>query len=109
MPYNIIAGKIIGIANRYLDMAVCITALCAAAWLRPSCIFGFSGSKMLIPEVNSVYLIRYAFKNPAVETAKKAETLFNNIYLAPPTLPNFIETILRIAKATAILDVTAHE
>lgn len=62
----------------------------------------------MIPDVNSVYLIKYAFKKPAVDTAKNAETLFSNIYLAPPTFPNLMATIFRIAKATIMLDETAQ-
>lgn len=55
--YRPIAGKISGIDMNTREMEVCRTACWAAAWLLPTALLGYAGSKMSIPRDSSVCLI----------------------------------------------------
>ncbi len=66
-------GKNKGIQSTYLDIAVCITAFFAAIWLLPTTTLVSEGSTRSIPFYISVWRMKYALRNPAVEQAKKAE------------------------------------
>ena len=75
-----------GTHNMYLDIAVCITAWLAATFDTPIGISGNLGSMTLIPFSSSVYLMKKALRNPAVEHAKKALTEFMTTSLDPVML-----------------------
>ena len=92
-----------GIQSTYHDIAVCITAFFAAILLLPIITSGLDGSTRSIPFFISVWRMKYALRNPAVEQAKKTEIELYIINSAPYILYVFSDKTFLIDKATVIL------
>lgn len=100
------AGGIkIGMAKKNLEFAVYATALCAAAFDFP--LWCPSSSRMSIPLSSSVFLIKCAFRYPAVAHAKKELTEFATISFEPVRFYVHPDRAFLIDRATTIEDPTA--